>query len=705
MKPETELPFPQLREDIALYPGATSTDGSPTWTLHDPPSNRFYRMGWFEFEVLSRWDLKDPTAIATAITTETTLTPQPFEVETFITYLTRNHLLQPTTNHDRKRFLRQRQKNRSWWQWLLQNYLFIRMPLWHPDPFLKRTLPYIRWLFTGGFATFIGLVALFGLVLLMRQWESFTTTFLHFFTFTGMLYYGGALIVSKTLHELGHAYTAHRYGCRVPTMGIMFLVFWPVLYTETSEAWKLTARRQRLAIGMAGILAELGLAAVATLVWSFLPEGPMKSATFLLASTLWVLSLGINLNPLMRFDGYFLLSDITGIANLQSRSFSYARWWLREQLFGFAIAPPEPASKGRQWFLIFFAISTGIYRLFLFLGIALLVYHFFFKLLGLFLFAVEIIWFIARPIGEEVMAWYQHRKAFHKNRALLRTSLLSLLLLTGLALPWPYASTTVPALLQAQHHTTLYTPTAARIDRIHVRAGQHVHEGDLLFLLEAPDLQYRRQTIEHNIALMRWQLSVQEMRSNPLESDRVLQQTLDTLRAQHKTVLTDLEKLRITAPFSGTVVDLAEDITSGDWVAKEKSLLTLMDENHPMVESYIAEADLGVVSDNAIGTFYPEDPDARPLTGHLQRIDQTTTRYLSEPYLASVHGGPLPVRMDQAGKLVVEGSYYRSDLSLDQARPLHQISRGYLSIKTTPESLLKQFWRMVHAIFIRESGF
>ena len=702
---QADAPLPQLREDIALYPGPTAKNGSPTWSLHDPPSNRFYRIGWFEFEILSRWTWGNPAAIAIAIANETTLRPKAAEITTFIEFLIRNNLLQPQTSHDRERFLNlQRNRHSNWWKWLLQNYLFIRIPLWHPEPFLQRTLPKIRWLFTDQFVVCIGLLALFGLGLLLRQWEAFASTFLHFFTFTGMLYYASTLLLSKAIHELGHAYSSHRFGCRVPTMGVMFLVFWPVLYTETSEAWKLVSQRQRLAIDMAGMLAELGLAALATLAWSFLPEGPMKSAAFLLASTLWIISLGINLNPLMRFDGYFILSDLLEMANLQNRAFAYSRWWLREWLFGFGIAPPEQFSKGRRRFLIVFAISTWIYRFFLFLGIAILVYHFFFKLLGLFLFIVEIIWFILRPIGQEIMAWYKQRKVLHANSSLLRTTILFLGLLTWLALPWPY-STTAPALLQAQQHTTLYTPAAAKIARITVQSGQLVAEGDLLFVFENPDLQHQLQTIENNIVLLRWRLSVQEMTSNPLDNDRVLQQTLETLQSQRQTILADIEKLRVTAPFSGKVVDLADDVAAGDWLAQDQYLLTLIDADRPIVKGYVSEADLGLVANNAIGTFYPENPDADAQTGRLLRIDQSTTRYLSEPYIASVHGGTLPVRIDQTNRLVVEGSFYRGDLSLDQNFPVQHISRGILAIKTTPESILSRFWRIAHAAIVQESGF
>ena len=698
--------FPPLREEIALHPGPSSKGGFPTWTLHDPPRNQFFRIGWLEFEILSRWTMGNSADIATSITLDTTLKPKESEVEAFVEHLKQNHLTQPQTDQDQHRFITIQQKNQQpLGQWMLQNYLFMRIPLWHPDLFLKRTFPWIRWLFTEWFALLIVINTLFGLGLLMQQWDTFTTTFLHFFNFSGMLYYGGAFILSKTVHELGHAYTAHRFGCRVPTIGVALLVMWPVLYTETSEVWKLSSQKQRLAVGMAGMLAELGLASLATVAWSFLADGPMKSAAFLLASTLWILSLVINLNPLMRFDGYFLLSDTLEIPNLQNRSFAYARWWLREKLFGFNLEPPELFSKAKQRFLIVFAFCVWIYRLFLFLAIALLVYHFFFKLLGLFLYLVEIIWFVVKPVGNEMVAWFRYRKLFQWNRYLFRTFFIVGIVLTWLVLPWSYTITSTPALLQALHHTTLYAPAAAKVKHIHVKPGQHVDQGDALFNFENPELQYRLQSIQRDINLNRWKLTVQEMAVDSLDQDRTLQQTLDTLQSQQQTVLAEQKKLLLTAPFSGTVVDLALDVMQGDWISKGEPLMTLIDKSQVIIKGYIPEADLRLIPKNAEGIFYPEHPDTLPLSGHLIRVDQTTTQYLSEPDLASVYGGDLPVRTDQKGNLVIEGSFYRGDLSPKQDFTIDHISRGYLSINTHPESLLSRLWRTVHATLIRESGF
>lgn len=113
-------------------------------------------------------------------------------------------------------------------------------------------------------------------------------------------------------------------------MGVAFLVMMPMFYTDTSGSWKLTLKRQRITIGVAGMLTELALAAWATLACSFLPDGMLRSAAFMLATTTWIMTLAVNLSPLMRFDGYFLLSDTLQVPNLQQRGFAMGRWQLRE---------------------------------------------------------------------------------------------------------------------------------------------------------------------------------------------------------------------------------------------------------------------------------------------------------------------------------------------------------------------------------------
>jgi putative peptide zinc metalloprotease protein len=282
----------------------------------------------------------------------------------------------------------------------------------------------------------------------------------------------------------------------------------PVLWTDVTDAWRLSRRSERLLIDAAGMLAELTLAALATLLWSVLPDGALRSGAYLLASTAWLITLTINLNPFMRFDGYYLLSDSLDIANLQDRSFALARWHLRESLLNFNLAPPEvwPAQY-RRW-LIGYAYSTWAYRLLLFAGIAFAVYHFFFKALGLGLFAVEIGWFIVRPIAKEIAVWRQLLTTLKTPLRPRWTWLVPVLAVALLFIPWQ-TRLLLPGLLRAEAELTLYSPQPAQVLHVGVQEGDAVQAGQILLELTSPDLDFKINAARRRLAELTEQLSAQ----------------------------------------------------------------------------------------------------------------------------------------------------------------------------------------------------
>ena len=186
------------------------------------------------------------------------------------------------------------------------------------------------------------------------------------------------MIAVKIAHELGHAIVAKHYGLRVSSMGVALLVLFPVLYTDNTDAWRLTDQRKKLQIVLAGLMVEFHIALLALFSWTVVEDGPLRSAAFFLATSSLVGSLLVNLSPFMRFDGYYALADF-GMQNLQPRAFELARWQVRQWLFGLPENPPA-FSATKHYFLVFYSFATWIYRFFLFLGIALLVYFFAFKL-------------------------------------------------------------------------------------------------------------------------------------------------------------------------------------------------------------------------------------------------------------------------------------------------------------------------------------
>ena len=231
---------------------------------------------------------------------------------------------------------------------------------------------------------------------------SLSMTFTYFFNLEGAFIYAIAIIIVKIIHEFAHAYTAKYYKLYVPTMGIAMIVLWPVLYTDVTEGWKLQKRSQRLAISFAGIAAETIVAGISTFFWGISEPGLFQSVCFVIASVTWISTLVINLNPAMRFDGYYIMCDLTGIDNLQLRAFNYTRWQLRKWLLGLDVPCPEDlVTPQRKYGMIIYTIYTWIYRLFLYTAIAVFVYYKFTKALGVFLFLVEIIVFLMLPFFSE----------------------------------------------------------------------------------------------------------------------------------------------------------------------------------------------------------------------------------------------------------------------------------------------------------------
>ena len=697
-------PWPELRDDLTIFDGPKSHDGLPTWTLHDPLAHRYFRLGWLEFECLQHWGLANPDEIAKAISEETTLEAHSEDVEQFCVFLNTQQLVKATTSESSKRFAQQLAAGKtSFWIWLLHNYLFLRIPLLTIDKQLKKLVYWMHWLFNKQVLAVLMVFALLAIYLVLRQWSQFSHSFMYVMTPEGVLATLCMLSLSKIVHEFGHALAASHFGCRVPTMGLALILGMPVLWTDVTDAWRLSDRKQRLIIDAAGMLAELALAVFATLLWVILPDGAFRSGIYLLASSAWLITLTINLNPFMRFDGYYLLSDALDIANLQDRSFTLARWRLRESLFGLGLSVPEHWDAGRYRLLLAYAYGTWIYRLVLFTGIAWAVYYFFFKALGLFLFAVEIGWFVIRPMVKEMSTWVELIKSQEQPIRPRLSWLVPIAVLAILCVPWQ-THLIIPGLLHAEAESTLYSPEPALVKKVWVQEGQVVKEGQLLLELVSPDLDYKIKIAEMKWAELTEQLAAQSLelqlaRHNPVDSE-ALQSTLaelEGLRAEHK-------KLTIRAAFNGHIRDLSESLQAGEWLAKDEVLGEVETPIHTVV-AFAEEADVNRVKAGSSARFYAEGGDITPFDLDVLSVDKTGTRQLNVLELASTNGGAVAVRPDDEKHLIPEQGIYRMVLHVkDHNLQLPKTVRGRLSLDTPPESRISRMLRLATAVVIRESG-
>lgn len=701
------MALPRLREELDLLPGPNTVDGQPSWTLHDPVRNLFFRIDWLTLEVLTRWTMEDPARIAQDVNDNTTLSVGVDDVEVVAKFLIQHQLVQASFTDASPKMAEQLAKIQgSPLKWLLHHYLFFRVPLVNPDAWLTRHLHWARWFSKPAFAWLtLGALAI-GLSQVVRRWDVFTVSLVDTFNLEGLMAYGVALLCVKVLHELGHAFTAKHFGCRVPAMGVAFLVMWPVAYTDTNETWRLTDRFQRLRVASAGIMTELVIAAWATLAWTLLPDGSLKSAAFVLATTSWVATLAINASPFMRFDGYFILMDALDMPNLHGRSFALARWKLREWLFGLGDPPPEYFAPGQAKAMVVFAWATWLYRLVLFLGIALLVYFFFFKLLGVLLFVVEIAWFIGWPIRSELRVWLELWPRIRQRQRSRKSGWLLLFLAVLLAVPWP-GRIGASAVLRPQETWPVFAPAGARIEAMPFQHGDRVEAGQPMVQLFVPDLATREKALQARMEQQRWQAVMSVFDDEMRKRIKVTEQSLATTNAELQGVQAEQTQFVPTAPFAGHFWLADPDLKPGQWVSKRESLGLLVRQATPWkVETWLDEDDVQRVQVGQKAFFTADSGTGERLPLTVSAIDRDAARILPRHELAGLFGGHLMTR-EKNGQLVPERAIYRVVLEVhDLPTSLSNHTwRGQLTVHAEWSSPIARYTKQALSVLVREFGF
>ena len=698
--------IPYLRQDLEIFRGNSREDGSPAWLLYDAVRNKYFTVGLTAFRLIKNWrggeDIQNFEKKINSQGIETTGD----EIKSFIGFLQQNNLIiQPQGQG--VPFLMQ-QKNslkKSWIMNLIHSYLFFKIPLFTPDEWLGRTLNKVKFLGSKKIRNIIYILGFIGLFFVIQQFENFTKTFLYFFSLKGLMIYFITLVFVKCLHELGHAYIAKYHGCRVSAIGIAFLVFFPFLYTDTTDAWRLRNHKDRLLINFAGILTELHLALIATFVWGVLPEGGLKSAAFFIATTSWISSIAINVSPFMRFDGYYVFSDWLKAENLQPRSFALAKWKIRETLFGFNHKPPEEISPSRRWTFIIYAWSTWVYRFFLFIGIALLVYYFAFKVLGIILFAIEIYWFIMLPIIKEMKQWWMMRSEMKLNKQTFRTISILTITLMVLFLPWK-SSMKIPAVYISEKYSKIYSPYPAKIKSVFITKDQEVEAGQNLIELYSPELDKEINSIRRKIRLTKTKINRMSGTSGNMDEYLTYNQRLIALQSELSGLTKTKEKLVIKAPNKGKVKDLVS-LSNEMWVSNLDQLLGIVHYGTGNVKAFIREEQIDRFQENTPAVFIPNDGDHKKIHLISNKLDLSSVNNLPYVALASIHSGPIAIRNFTSGEYQYrpETAHYIADFKLVNKSSIKFELPGYVHVEGNRYSPFVRFFRNVFSVLIRESGF
>lgn len=502
---------------------------------------------------------------------------------------------------------------------------------------------------------------------------------------------------------------AVRHGVRVPVMGLAFMALLPLLYTDVSDGWRLRRRRDKLLIDAGGVMADIAVAVYATLLWCFLPDGALRTAAFALATTGWILSLAVNLNPLMRFDGYYLLADGLGVQNLQTRAFALGRWALRRALFGLDLPRPEALSPAMTRGMILYAFCVWIYRLGMFLSIALLLYTFLFKALGFVFLLGALLGFIGKPVLGEFAAWYVLRRDILRSRR----SWISLgLLLCGLGLLfWPMSTRiSVPAVLEHQAQHAIFPPADARLAEIHVVDGMEVAAGEVLLRFVDPELPIALAKTASRMRLYETRLRGAAGDATARGALPSLERLLDAERQNRAALQQRAQGLVVRAATAGVIRDLAPDLHPGMWVARKTLLGRIVTPGAVTLRGLIRAADRDRLDPARPGRFIADDLQLPMVDLTAFNLADYPVARLPDGYFAAPHGGGVPLAPQATAPLVPKGAWYplqakaRDPTPFDPAR-IHTAIRGIIVLHSRPEAAARRIWRRIATVLIRESGF
>jgi putative peptide zinc metalloprotease protein len=368
------------------------------------------------------------------------------------------------------------------------NPLAIRLPLWDPDRFLEKTLPLARFAFTRLGAAIWLLVVLPALALVGIHWSELTENISdRILGAEGLILTAMVFPILKFFHELGHGYATKVGGGEVHELGVMLLVFAPVPYVDASASVAFRSKWQRALVAMAGMLTELFIAALAMLAWTLVEPGVVRSLCFQVILIAGVSTVIFNSNPLLRFDGYYVLSDILEIPNLGARSTQYWSSLVERRVFGVEDIPTH-GTAGEKFWLFVYAPLAFVYRAFVLFGISIFIAS------GYFVVGAAIaIWGLLLGIGLPIWKAMKYvltstRLERHRVRATSISLAAVALVAAGLfLLPMPL-HTVSEGVIWLPEESYVRAADAGFVTRVAATSGARVAAGDLLVVAEEPEL-------------------------------------------------------------------------------------------------------------------------------------------------------------------------------------------------------------------------
>ena len=707
----------QLRRRPDLEAKKHRYHGRVYWVVKEPVGLHYYRFHEEEYAILNMLD--GATSLQTIKDRfQAEFAPQRItlqDLQQFVGMLHRSGLVISQAN-GQGRQLRRRgdEKKKKERLGKLANIFALRFRGIDPEKLLNLLNPLTWWLFTVPALILIGLFGASALMLVLVNFQEFRSklpTFEQFFAADNWLWLGATMAIVKVLHEFGHGLSCKRYGGECHEMGFMFLVFTPCLYCNVSDSWMLPNKWHRVFIGAAGMYVELILASIATYLWWFSEPGMLN---FLCLSVMFICSVStvvFNGNPLLRFDGYYILMDILEIPNLRQKATEVLKRWFQQYCLGLEL-PENPflPQKKQLWFALY-TVASVIYRwvvvfsIMMFLMKVLEPYGL--QALGRLVAFSGLAGMIIQPLWQTIKFFRTPGKASKMKQKNVLTSLsIAAAVIAAIALvPLPFH---VDCAVEIQPHDAqqVFAMVPGRLVSLHKQPGDAVAKDEPIAQLDNLDLQFQLVEAqgEYEMAVSRLRILEDQKFIDPAAKAQLDTQLeiVSSKAAQLNNVRERVAMLTVTAKEAGVIIPppakpVAKQVEAEQqlptWSGSpfdsknrtaffsESDLLCLVGNPARMEAVLIVDQhDIDLVHEGDEADIKIDSARLETFSGKIEKISEMEMAVAPEN-LGVQSGGRLDTEMDESGRLRPISTSYQARVPLENVDvPLRSGYRGQAKV-------------------------
>jgi putative peptide zinc metalloprotease protein len=597
--------------------------------------------------------------------------------------------------------LRYERQRRQTWQSKLINPFFMQLPLFDPERFLQRWLPWVRPLFGMPGMLLWGLVVGLAVLLAAMHWHDLTENVMDRILVPHNLFLLWLVFpVVKTLHEFGHAFATKAYGGEVHEMGVMLLVLTPFPYMDASAASAFGAKWQRMVVGAAGMIVELFLAALALFVWLNVEPGVVRTVAYNVMFIAGISTVLFNGNPLLRYDGYYIFADYLEIPNLRLRAQAYLRYLWERYAFGHREAQAEMATRSERAWFVCYGLASMVYRLFVFVAVTTFVAGKFF-FIGVVFAVLGVATGVLTPLGKLLtyLSTSPRLRRVRLRAGLVVGSVTALVVGVVCFAPVPLRSR-AEGVIWVPERAHVRATSQGFVEQIVAPPGAQVRQGEVLLVCRDAVLETRVKVLEKRLQELYLRYTVQWLKEVSQaeimkEEMRLLEENLARMRER-------VAELTIRSPADGTfVVPQVQDLP-GQFLKQGTQVGYVLDLAALTVRVVVSQDDIDLVRQRLHGVEVRlAERRAQPLPAVIWRVVPAATHQLPSMALSSQGGGAIATDpRDTEGVKTVQ-RLFQLDLHLPSSTGIINIGgRVYVRFDHGREPLVQRWYRHVRRLFL-----